>query len=143
MAEFGRARRGPDEGRRNTRTEEAGRAQSRDAKGPELVQRAVHGIVQMFDGRIIGRAERAERRLAHRLPEFAQLLDPFFGRIACDQGRIDGADGNAGHPVGMNIGLRQGLIDAGLIGAERAAALKDQRYRFELLSCGVAPGEAG
>ena len=41
------------------------------------------------------------------------------------------ADRNAGDPIGMQVGLRQRLIDAGLIGAERASALEDQRNALE------------
>ena len=140
MAELRRARRGPDDRRGNARAEEAGRAQRRYAEGAELVERAVHRLIDMFDGRAIGRAERAERRLADRLPEFAQLLDPFFRRIARDQRRIDGPDRNAGNPVGMNIGFRERLINAALVGAERAAALQDQRHGFERRRGGVASG---
>ena len=71
-----------------------------------------------------------------RLPEFAQPLDAPFRRIAGDQRRVDRADRNARDPVGMQIGLGQRLIDAGLIRAERAAALQQQGDPFEL--CALA-----
>ena len=61
--------------------------------------------------------------VGNALPECAQLLDPCSRSIAGDDGGIDGADGNAGDPIGVQIGLGQRLIDAGLIGAEGAAAL--------------------
>jgi len=51
--------------------------------------------------------------------------------IAGDQGRIDGADRYAGHPVEIDIRLGHGLINATLIGAERASALKEERDPFE------------
>ena len=60
------------------------------------------------------------------LPEGEQLLDPSLRRIAGDDGGIDCADGDAGDPMGHDAGLGQLLIDAGLIGAERAAALEHQ-----------------
>src|SRR5262245_65079880 len=60
------------------------------------------------------------------LPEGAQLFEPRLGCVAGDQGRVDGADRNPGNPIGMQVRLGQSLIDAGLEGAERAAALQDQ-----------------
>ena len=44
---------------------------------------------------------------------------------------VDRADRDAGDPVGMEIGLGQRLVDAGLVGAERAAALQHQGDAFE------------
>ena len=41
---------------------------------------------------------------------------------------VDGADRGADHPVRLDAGFVQGLIDPALIGAERAAALKDQHH---------------
>ena len=46
-----------------------------------------------------------------------------MGRIACNNGTIDGSDRDAGDPVGMDISLRQRLVDAALICPERTAAL--------------------
>ena len=60
------------------------------------------------------------------VPEFAQALQPLLRPVAGDDGGIDGADGDAGHPVRLQPGFMQGLIDAGLIGAQRAAALQHQ-----------------
>jgi len=44
---------------------------------------------------------------------------------------IDGADRHAGNPVRVNAGVVQRLVDAGLIGAERAAALQHQGDDFK------------
>jgi hypothetical protein len=54
-----------------------------------------------------------------------------LGPIAGDDGRVDGADGDSGHPVRMQLGLRQRFVNTRLVGAERAAALKQQRDLFE------------
>jgi hypothetical protein len=43
-----------------------------------------------------------------------------------DDRGIDAADRNAGDGIGLQSGLVQCLIDTGLIGAQRAAALQDQ-----------------
>ena len=59
-------------------------------------------------------------------PEVAQLVDPLAGLAAGDQRGVDRADRGADDPVGRDAGLVQRLIDADLIGAERAAALEDE-----------------
>ena len=46
--------------------------------------------------------------------------------VAGDQAGVDGADRGADHPVRLDAGLVQRLVDAGLIGPERAAALQHQ-----------------
>ncbi len=66
-------------------------------------------------------------RLGDPLPEGLQLLQPAARRIAGDDRRVDRADRDAGHPVRLDAGFVQRLVDAGLIGAERAAALQHQR----------------
>ncbi len=48
------------------------------------------------------------------------------GSIAGDQCAVDGADRRADDPVGLDAGLMQGLDDADLVGAERAAALQHE-----------------
>src|SRR5690606_22445066 len=65
------------------------------------------------------------------LPESPELADALGGRIAGDDGRVDGTDGDARHPVGMDAGCGKRLVDAGLVGAEGAAALKDERDALE------------
>src|SRR6516225_9215867 len=45
--------------------------------------------------------------------------------------RIRAADRHARDPVRLNTGLAQGVVDSGLIGAERTATLQHQRDNFE------------
>ena len=59
-----------------------------------------------------------------QLPELAQALDPPLRRIAGNDGAVDRTDRDAGDPVRQIAPLRQGLVDAGLIGTECAAALE-------------------
>jgi hypothetical protein len=60
------------------------------------------------------------------MPELAQPVDPMLGRVARDQGRIDRADGDAGDPVRLQLGLAECGIHARLVGAERAPTLEHQ-----------------
>ena len=76
-------------------------------------------------------AERVERARAEALlldlvPERVQPLEPVRRRVAADQRRVDRADRRADHPVGLDAGLVQRLVDADLVGAERAAALQHE-----------------
>src|SRR5579863_942328 len=48
-------------------------------------------------------------------------------RIAGKNRRIERADRNAAKPIGKNAGFVEALIDAGLIGTERAPALQNER----------------
>ena len=97
--------------------------------GPEEPGNAVdHGrpVGQLFieAGK---RARKApDRTLLHPLPEFLQARQAVFRRIAGDQAGIDGADRGADDPVRLDAGFVQRLIDAGLIGSQRAAALQHQ-----------------
>jgi len=93
-----------------------------------LMNRRLHVVLE-FQCRDIGDAK---RRRGHRFPELAQPLDPLGRRVAADQGGVDGADGNPGDPVGMQVGFGQRLVDAGLIGAQRAAALQQQGNPLEV-----------
>jgi hypothetical protein len=68
----------------------------------------------------------AEHTRGDALPEAAQLLDTVFRPVAGDDRPVDGADRDAGDPTGGEAVLAQGLEDARLIGAERAAALQDE-----------------
>lgn len=70
---------------------------------------------------------KAERRLTDGFPEFPQPLDAILRRISRDDRCVDRADRDAGDPVRVNIRFVQALVDAGLIRAERAAALKHER----------------
>ena len=61
------------------------------------------------------------------MPEFPQARDAPLGRVARDQGRVDGADGNARDPMRQIRRCSELFIHAGLIGAQGAAALQHQR----------------
>ena len=50
------------------------------------------------------------------------------GLVAGDQRAIDGADRGADDPIRLDAAFHERLVDAGLIGAERAAALQDQHH---------------
>ena len=71
-------------------------------------------------------AEIPDLLLLHALPEFAQARQPVLGLVAGDQAGIDGADRGADDPVRLDAGLVQGLVDARLIRAKRAAALQHE-----------------
>jgi hypothetical protein len=67
-----------------------------------------------------------DRIVSDAVPEFFQFRQPVFRLVAGDQAGIDGADRCADDPVRFDSGFVQGLINAGLIGAERATALQYQ-----------------
>ncbi len=95
-----------------------------DAVGgrPPAAQRAV---IQ-FGHRTAQRHLLARKADGQGGPEGFQLLDAVLGRIAGDDRGIDGADGNPGDPVRPDIVFMQDFEGAGLIGAERPAALEHQ-----------------
>ena len=118
-----RAARRPERRGRNARREEAGHAKGRDQGGAGFVEQRARAVARRH--RIPGHRRR------HHLPEFLQALDALLALIAGDDRGVDGADRDAGDPFRLEIEVTQGLIGAGLIGAERAAALQDQhRLRF-------------
>ena len=59
-------------------------------------------------------------------PEILQTLDACVRIVTRDDAGVDRADRCADHPVGLDVSLVKRLIDACLIGAERAAALEHQ-----------------
>jgi hypothetical protein len=64
-------------------------------------------------------------------PEPGELRDARLRRVTGDDRGIDRTDRYSRHPVGMKIGFRQRVVYAGLVGAERAAALQRQRNALE------------
>src|SRR5262245_6895939 len=58
------------------------------------------------------------------LPELFEFRQAILWLIAGDDACIDGADGGADDPVGLDARLVQRLIDAALIGAKRATSLQ-------------------
>jgi len=128
VVEVGGVARRHEDRRRYARLEELRRAPQHRAHGAELVDLLALPVALDVDRREIGDAE---RRLGHGLPEDAQTFDALLGRVAGDQGAVDGADRDAGHPVGMKIGFGQSLVDARLIGTQRAATLQQEGNPFE------------
>ena len=59
-------------------------------------------------------------------PKLTKAVEAVFRRIARDQRRVDRAYRRSDHPIGLDAGLVQGLVDADLIGTERTAALQHQ-----------------
>jgi hypothetical protein len=118
----------PRHRRRKPWREEIWGAEQQDAERTGLIEQRMGCIVRNGQRRKI---RKAQRRRADGFPELPQPLDTFFRRIAGDQGRVDGADRDAGDPVRMQVRLGQGLVDAGLIRAERTAALQQQHGLFE------------
>src|SRR5882724_2631320 len=111
-----------EKGRRDTRLEKSGGAANKRAQRAYLIDESVGELVPAFQ-----RSEKGhpERRGTDGFPERAQPLDALFWRIAGNKRRVDRTDRDAGHPIRMQIRLSQRLIDAGLVGAERTAALQD------------------
>ena len=62
----------------------------------------------------------------HALPELFQTHEAVFVFVASKNGGIDGADRGAHHPVGRQAMFVQRVVDAGLVGAQCAAALQHQ-----------------
>ncbi len=113
-----RAARRPQRRRRNARREEAGHAEGRDQRGAGFVEQRA---------RAVARGDRIPRhRRRHHLPEFLEAIDALVGLVAGDDRGIDGADRDARDPFRFEPGAAQRLKGAGLIGAERAAALQHQ-----------------
>jgi hypothetical protein len=97
--------------------------------GPEEARNAVgHGrpVRELFIEARKDVAKAPDRILLHLLPELAQTRQSVLWRIAGDQAGVDGADRGADDPVRLDPGFMQRLIDAGLIRAERTAALQNQ-----------------
>jgi hypothetical protein len=71
----------------------------------------------------------AERRiLLDAPPELAQARQPVLARVARDEAGVERADRGADDPVGLGAGPAQRLVHAGLVGAERAAALQHEDH---------------
>ena len=65
--------------------------------------------------------------LSDALPEGAQPLQAERRWIAGNDRPVDGADRYARQPVRLETGFLQGLVDARLVGSQRAATLQDGR----------------
>ena len=96
------------------RAEEAGNA-------PHCDRSRCHQMRGLAD-MIVRQAEIGEAA-ADQFPKFSKARDAMFRRVPCDERCVDGADGNARHPIYTNIERDEIFDDASLIGAQRAAAL--------------------
>src|SRR5579871_1351963 len=103
--------------RQRTWGEEPGPAEHERCKGARPATRAI--------GRTCGK-DRPGR--GNPLPEIPEALDAPLRRIAGDDRGIDRADGDSGDPVREVVRQRERLVDAGLIAAERTAALEDESH---------------
>ena len=61
-------------------------------------------------------------------PELVQCLEAAVGGVAGNQCAVDRADRCADHPIRLDACLMQRLVDADLVGAQRAATLHDQNH---------------
>ena len=84
------------------------------------------GIARLAEDVAIGRVV-PDLPLGDALPERPQPLQPQGRRIAGDDGAVDGADRYARYPVRFESGFLKRLVDTRLIGAQRTAALQDER----------------
>ncbi len=128
-----RVARRPQRRRWNPRGKETGDAEGGDQGGAGLVENRASAVG--FDDRV------PRHRCRHHLPEFLQARHAFVRLIAGDDRGIDGADRNPGDPFRLETRMTQRLEGAGLIGAERAAALQDQyTLRVRRRPCGGGNG---
>ena len=128
----------PERRGRNARREEAGHAEGRDQRGAGRVEQLAA---------VVALADRLPRhRRGHHLPEFLEPLDARLRLVAGDDRGVDRADRDAGDPFRLEAGMAERLIGAGLIGAERTAALEDQdtlRVCGDCCDFGAVIGHAG
>ena len=73
----------------------------------------------------------------HPVPERLQPLEPVFDGIPGNQRGIDRADRGAYNPIGFDPCFVQRLIDARLIGTQRAAALEDEDNLSKFFDLGI------
>ena len=104
--------------RRKTRLKKAGNPKQQGLRGAAFIQ-GFTCAPWRCDQR-----SRSTRR--HQVPELPQTRHPGRRRVAGDQGRVDGTDGNSRHPGGRAVALGEGLEHPGLVGTQRAAALEHQ-----------------
>ncbi len=81
---------------------------------------------------VAGQHRRCREAGGDQLPEGAQPFHALALFVAGDDGGVDGADGDARHPVGNDVVGGQRFVGAGLIGAQRPAALEDQDGLFRV-----------
>ena len=67
----------------------------------------------------------------NHIPEFTHAFNALIGRVAGNQCGIDCADRYPGDPAGRVTGGFEYLVDARLVGTQRATALQDQDAFFD------------
>ena len=98
------------------------------AKKPGMPDMTVDRLASELPKIVVGHSWSSGLPLRHAVPEFTQPRDAIGWLVAGDQGAIDGADRGADHPIRLDAALHERLVDAGLVGAERAAALEHQNH---------------
>jgi hypothetical protein len=102
------------------------RARSKEPRDADERGRSGTPLVQQRPVAPPGQRHVLRRRGRQPVPELPQARDALPGRIASDQGGVDGADGDAGHPVQIAVAFHQDCVDAGLAGAQGTSALEHQ-----------------
>src|SRR5262245_8446946 len=111
------------------RAEEGKRIGLEEARNAAEQRRPVGGRV----GQLRPARQAPELLAPHPAPELLQPVEAVLRLVARDQAGIDGADRGADDPIRLDARLVQGLIDARLVGAERAPALEDENNLPRLL----------
>ena len=118
VAERGGRTGGLEPGKEKPGLEESGLPQHRGHEGARMVaQHAEHVAVRRVGPDLAARDQ---------LPELPQPVQPVFRLVAGDDRGVDGADRHPGEPGRLAAGLGERVINPGLIGAQRAAALQHQ-----------------
>ena len=98
--------------------EEAGLAQKRAVEGRCRIAHLAENVAV--------RRVQPDRAVGDAGPESGELFQPVFRFVAGNDGGVDGADRDPRHPVRLDPAFVQGLVDARLIGPQRAPALQHQ-----------------
>jgi CBS-domain-containing membrane protein len=61
--------------------------------------------------------------IRHLRPKLAKPVNSRIGGIACDNCGVNRSNRNAGNPIRMDAGFRQGFVDASLVSPQSAATL--------------------
>src|SRR5215470_17473812 len=83
------------------------------------------GVARLAEDVAVGRVV-PDLALGDAFPERTQPFEASLWRVAGDDRRVDGADRHAAHPARFEPTVLQRLIDPGLVGTERPAALQHQ-----------------
>jgi hypothetical protein len=111
--------------RRHARGKEAGHSEKQGMHCARLIDRSAEHPVDPVKAQ-----DTAGQCRADRFPEFAEPRNAPLRRVAGNERRVYGPDGNAGDPVGLKLRLLQRLEHATLISAQRAATLQHEHAFF-------------